>query len=500
MAILTRSTEGPEVQPNEAQQPPTRWPAGPWLWLWPTLATLAVTGFRIDAPQLVTDELVTWDVAKRSFGQILATLHNVDAVHGTYYVLMHGWMTVFGDSSLALRLPSALAMAGTAALVALIGQRLFGRRAGMCGGLLFALIPAVSRFAQEARSYALVVLAVGLATLLLLRALDVPRSWRRWAGYSLCVAVVGLLHLVALTVLLPHLVATVLRARHERWALWGFCLAVLAGTACVIPVVLSGRSQVSRQLWYVPRPDAWGLVDIWPKVFASGLCAGAVIALAVVAPKKRRDALLLCAALAVLPPLVVWVASLGDISYFRFQYLLFTLPAWAVLAGAGLAAATTSRVAVTAALTAIALLVLSDQHKLREEYAHHDDVPTDYVGAAEVIMKYHRPGDAVVYNREGPAWMLDQGVRYYLPRGVKMREVFLATPAADNDELFPVYCLEPARCLKDESRIWLVVPGNKPDPLDAVPASQAWVLRTLYKNYGTERLSGLTVALLQRKV
>ena len=38
--------------------------------------------------------------------------------------------------------------------------------------------PAVSRFAQEARSYALTVFAVALATLVLLRALDRP-GWRR---------------------------------------------------------------------------------------------------------------------------------------------------------------------------------------------------------------------------------------------------------------------------------------------------------------------------------
>ncbi|MFB7668892.1 glycosyltransferase family 39 protein [Kitasatospora sp. NPDC056138] len=496
MAILTRPNPSQEAHPAQAQPPRVRGSAG--LWLWPALVTLAVTVFQISGPQLVTDELVTWDVARRDLGQILATLHNVDAVHGTYYILMHGWMALFGDSVLALRLPSALAMVGTAALVALIGHRLFGRQAGMYGGLLFALIPAVSRYAQEARSYALVVLATALAMFLLLRAWEVPRSRGRWAAYSLGLVVVGLLHLVALAVLLGHLLATVVRTRYERGALWGFGLAVMAGGACVVPLALAGRSQVGRQLWYVPRPDAWGLVDIWPKLFASALCAGVVIALAVVAPKERRDAFVLCVALAVLPPLVVWAASHGDISYFRFQYLLITLPAWAVLAGAGLATAAPSWATAAAAIAAIALLVLPEQHKLREQYAHHDDVPTDYVAAAATIMKYHRPGEAVVFNRDGPAWMLDQGVRYYLPHDLKMREVFQKASAADNNELFPTYCPKPAECLQDESRMWLVVPGNRPDPLDAIPKDQADALRAKYKFYGAERVPGVTVALLER--
>ncbi|MER5686397.1 glycosyltransferase family 39 protein [Streptomyces sp. NPDC002205] len=466
--------------------------------MWPALATLAIAFLRINGPQLGTDELVTSDVGHRSMGQILAMLHNVDAVHATYYVLMHGWMAVFGDSEAAMRMPSVLAMSGTAALVALIGRRLFGPRAGMCGGMLFALIPVVSRFAQEARSYALVVLAATLATFLLLRALDMPRRWWRWAGYALCVAVVGLLHLVALTVLAGHCVAVVLRARQESGVLWRFCLAALAGAACVVPVVVLGTSQASRQLFWVPEPDAWGLAGIWPQVFASGLCAGVVITLAAMAWMERRDAVLLCFTVAVLPPFVLWVASHGDISYFRFQYAMFTVPAWAVLAGAGLARATRSWLSVGVALTVFGLLVLPDQRRMRGEFEH--DVPhnADYMAAARTIEKYYRSGDAAVYVKGAP-WMLDQGVRYYLRSGPKLREVFVATSAAENNELYPVYCPVPVTCLRGESRIWVVVPGNNPDPLNSVPADQARVLRAKYTTSGTVPLSGLTVALLKRK-
>ncbi|MGW1888750.1 glycosyltransferase family 39 protein [Streptomyces sp. NPDC002004] len=467
--------------------------------MWPALVTLAIGAFRISSPQLYTDELVTWDVARRGLGQIMATLHNVDSVHGAYYLLMHWWIALFGDSVQSLRLPSALAMAGSAAAVALIGQRLFGRSAGMYGGLLFALVPAVSRYAQEARSYPLVVLLSAVATFLLLRAWEAPRSRRRWAAYALCVAAVGVLHLLSLTILLGHLAATAVRDRKERGVLDGFGLAAMAGVICAAPLALSGSSQVQRQLWYVPHPDAGDLLGIWPKLFASALCAGAVIALAVTAPKKRRDAFVLCAGLAVLPPLTLWAVSQGHISYFRFQYLLITLPAWAVLAGAGLAAATASWKTVVAAFVTIALLVLPEQHKLRDQYSHDDDVPTDYVAAAQTVMKYYRPGDAVVFSRDGAAWMLDQGVRYYLPRDVKMREVFLTASAADNHDLFPTYCPHPATCLKGESRIWLVVPGDRGDPLDAIPQEQADALRAKYQRYGKGHAPGVTVALLTRK-
>lgn len=469
------------------------------LWMWPALTTLAIAFIRIDGPQLGTDELVTSDVGRRSLGQTLAMLHNVDAVHATYYVLMHGWMAVFGDSETAMRMPSVLAMSATAALVALIGRRVFDSRAGVCGGLLFALLPVVSRFAQEARSYALVVLAATLATFLLLRALDAPRRWWRWAGYGLCVAVIGLLHLIALTVLAGHFAAVVHRTRREGGGvLWRFCLAALAGAAGVIPVVVLGTSQASRQLFWVPEPDLWGLTAIWPEVFTSGLCAGVVMTLAALAWTERRDALLLCFTVAVLPPFVLWAASHGDVSYFRFQYALFTVPAWAVLAGAGLARAARSWLTVAVVLAVVGLLVLPDQRRMRGEFEH--DVPhnADYKAAARTIEKYYRSGDAAVYVKGAP-WMLDQGVRYYLRPGLKLREVFVAKPAAENSELFPLYCPAPVMCLRGESRIWVVVPGNDPDPLNSVPADQAAALRAQYTTAGTVPLSGLTVALLDKR-
>jgi mannosyltransferase len=45
----------------------------------------------------------------------------------------------------------------------------------------------------------------------------------------------------------------------------------------------------------------------------------------------------------------------------------------------------------------------------------------------------------------------------------------------------------------------VVVPGDSADPLDAVPGNQSLALRARYIVVGTDRLSGLTVSLLQRK-
>ncbi|MFJ8358996.1 glycosyltransferase family 39 protein [Streptomyces sp. NPDC093984] len=467
------------------------------LWLWPSMVTLAVATYRIGEPVLGRDELTSWDMSGRSIGQVLATIQHVDGVIGAYYLILHGWSILFGDSATALRMPSALAVAGAAACVALIGQRLFGRRAGVAGGLLFALVPGVSRFAHEARPYGLVMLAVALAALLLLRALERPGNPWRWAGYALGLTAVGLFHLLALTCLIGHLVLVALRARRERRAWWGFGFAVLAGLASLIPVVLLGRAQTVRQIYWIAKPTAWSLIDIWPQLFYTGPCAGTMILLAMIAYRERRGAVVFCAVSAVAPVFLIWALSHGEISYFYFRYMLFTLPAFAVLAGAGLAAAARSRLTLASVFAALALLTAQEQESMREPLAHYWSGGPDFAAAAQTIQKYYVPGDAVVYPRmEEEAIAL--GVRYYLPRDLKLRDVFLAESPTDRDDLAATECPQPARCLRGEERIWLVVRGDQTDPLNGLPAYQSAALRAHYRLSGVERPSGLAVALLER--
>lgn len=469
---------------------------GAMLWLWPFAVALAVGGFGMTDSLLGRDELVTWDMVGRDTGRILATLGNVDAVHGTYYLLMHGWVELFGDSVVSIRLPSVLAVAAAAAVVALIGDRLFGYRAGILAGFLFALLPAVSRYGQEARSYALVILAVALATLLLLRVLDRPRSFWRWAGYVLALVLTGLLHLIALSVVLAHVCLLAAHARQHRSLWWKAAVALAAVAGCVAPVAVLGKSQAQRQLYWVPAPDGWALLSLAQGLFASAVGGGALIALALLARSRHRVPLVLCGAWALLPPLLVWAASHGEVSYFRSVYVLFTLPAWALLAGAGVASASRSWKAAAALVATLAVLTLPDQRQMRQPFEHDAPVPLDYAAAADVIERAHRPGDAVVYDR-ADTWKLDGGVQYYLPRDLRLRDVFLARTPAAIDDLYAVQCSVPELCLKDEPRIWLVTQGTG-FPFTAIDPAQAGALQRRYTVSESRSVTGMTVSLLER--
>ncbi|MCX5198843.1 glycosyltransferase family 39 protein [Streptomyces sp. NBC_00249] len=469
-------------------------------WLWAALLTLAVTTFRAGTPQLWRDELASWNAASRGTGDLIAMLGHVDAVSGLYYLLLHGWVAVFGDSAAMLRLPSALAMAGTAALTVVIARRLFDRRTAVFAGLLFALLPAVTRYGTEARSYAFVMLAVTAATWLLLRALDRPRP-ARWAAYALLVAVSGLLHMVALLFLLPHALIAAMRwwrDRRGRTAV-SFAVAVAVGLLPVVPLVLLGRSQVGRQISWIRTPRMRDIAGLWDNLFGSPLVALGIAALALLPlawSRGRRPAveLLLCGAV---PIVAVYLVSQGSTSYFIDRYVLFTLPAWAVLAAAG-AAALKPRPAGAAALAALILLGLPDQRQLRTERAKET---ADGRAAAKIIAEGYRPGDGFVPLRGGEerVYMTDFQVEYYLPDRVRPRDVFAERSAVASDDLFPVECARPEQCLGDTRRIWLVTRDTaKKDPYGKLPADQTAALKSHYKIAEARHVRGLYVTLLER--
>ncbi|MFI9269222.1 glycosyltransferase family 39 protein [Kitasatospora sp. NPDC052896] len=492
-------------RPEPAAGEDVQAPAGPrdWavrlVWLWPALVTLGL-GVRGSArPELWRDELATWSAATRSTGQLWAMLHHVDAVSGTYYLFMHGWISVFGDSPTMFRLPSALAMAGAAACVVLAARKLFDTRTALAAGLLFAIFPSISRYAQEGRAYAFAVLAVAAATWLLLRAVERPGSVLRWLPYTVSVMAAGLFHMVTLTVLASHALIVLLRWRRERRRalLIGFPVAVLVALLPMVPLVIVGRRQVGRQISWLHSPTLQDFVTTWHGMFGSALvslCVLVLCALPVAWPRSRRRAVEI-GLVAALPVLAVWVVSQGSTSYFLDRYLLFTVPAWAVLAGAGLTSLR-PRPLIAVGLIGTALLGLQDQQALRTRTSHEW---ADERGAARIIAKGYHTGDGIVPVRGDQAYMmLDFAMAYYLPRDVHPKDVFAEKTPVQNNDLYSVTCPDADSCAGGTDRLWVVTYGDQSDPLKGLPADEVKVLTSEFDQEQVKHVQGITVSLLER--
>src|SRR4051812_42651557 len=199
-----RSAPRPDAPPSEPATVASRLP---WLlWALPALVSAGLGIWRLTGPALWADELATWGAIRLPWSQLGKLMGTVDVVLAPYYAAMKAYAAIAGTSTTALRLPAVVAMIATTLLTTALGRRLGGPLAGLFAGLLLAVLPAISRYGQEARSYSFVMFAATLAALILVRLVERPTIGRA-AAYAGAVALAGLSHpLSALLVIASHAV------------------------------------------------------------------------------------------------------------------------------------------------------------------------------------------------------------------------------------------------------------------------------------------------------
>src|SRR3954471_16380813 len=139
------------------------------------------------------DEGISAGIADRSLGAIPHALRE-DGAPPLYYMLLHFWLAVAGDSEAGVRsLSLAFALLATPASW-WAGKAIWGTsRAAWIAAVLAAFNPFLSQYAQEARMYSLIALLAIPVTACFIRAyaLDAEsaRARRPWiAGFSVATA------------------------------------------------------------------------------------------------------------------------------------------------------------------------------------------------------------------------------------------------------------------------------------------------------------------------
>ncbi len=422
------------------------------------LVTLTVTLWKIQVPSLWRDEAATQSATQRSFPDLVAMLGHVDVVHGTYYVLMWLVVRLAGHGELALRLPSALAMAAAAALITATGQRLVSGRAGLAAGLTFAALPAVSWFAQDARPFALETAAGAAASYFLVR-LDGGSGPGRWAPrYAASLVVLGLTNLFGLLLIPAHAVTMAAwRGRYSRPALARQWLrAAIVACVALVPLMAAAWGQRGQVGWLRPPGGAavlatGRLVGSTGLLLAAAVLTGMGLAYAALGHRLGTDWPVrlpaLCLPWLVVPPLMLFAASQIQPAY-TFRYIVFCMPAAALLIGTGLAAA--GRVAGPAGLALIVLLALPAQLGERGPSGHADNIRR----LDQIVARYERPGDAVLYPQSG-----SQTFAAAYPYGLnRLRDVMLGESPARSGTIAGTVAQAPlvqAR-LASVTRVWVV--------------------------------------------
>jgi mannosyltransferase len=368
------------------------------------------------------DEIVTRYASTLSIGQLAHLLEHTDIYHGFYYVVMHPWVAVFGNTPSSIRVPSVIAMAIASGLMVHIARRLSGSTwTGLFAGLIMALTPEISFYAQTAREYATIVAVVLCATLALVRALEAEAAGqgdrRRWVLYGALITLCGYLNELTLMVLAAHM-ATVLLARPGKRTFWHWFTAGAVGAVLVLPVVAGSIHQDSAASW-ITRPHLHDIEILFHDYFGSVtwvavclfICAAAAVLPDGRPPWWRRAEISLPsvgAPLLVLPAGLLILESLVGHPLYVDRYVLYGEAGAAILAGAGLyrigswlADRLGGRVdrrallALTGTVACLAVLIfqLTPQHRARTPLTRE----FDYGDPAFYIAARAQPGDGLLF-------------------------------------------------------------------------------------------------------
>ncbi|GAA1895368.1 glycosyltransferase family 39 protein [Asanoa iriomotensis] len=480
----------PPEEPTATHAPGLRIPG--WkqllLFLVPAVVSFAVGWQGVGQRKLWNDEYATYHAATLSWDDLVKLLDNVDRVLGLYYVLMHGWISFAGDSIEMLRLPSVVVMAFGAGFVALIGQRLLDSNAGLVAGLVFAVIPTVTRYSQEARSYAFAVAFAALATWLLLVALERP-VWGFWLLYAVAVGLTAAFHLISVLILFPHILLTWFRyQRSERDVrLWKSLGALALIAAFAMPMAYAGSGQSDAIGWI--KADQRAVMQFPGDLFGSNPAAIALLVLGLLAVlalllAKRGKLAVVFLVWTLLPPVFTFVTH-PLLNAFLFRYLLFTLIGWALLVAAGIYGIVrlmTSRswpqLPIAAlVIAAMVLVTLPAQHALRESVLPGE---SDFAAAAQTVGAGSKAEDGIAY--AGNVRALRRAMEYEMRSDTTAwpADIFEVRTAAERGDFGAEECAETAPCVGKRNRIWLVNTSKGDDPWVGMKAERSDTLRRMF--------------------
>lgn len=126
------------------------------------LLSLAVRVPTLGRQSLWYDEILTANVVAGGWSELVA--NRLSRGHFPTYFMLVKALGLGGASEAMLRLPSALFMSLAAAVMTVLALRLGGRIAALAALLLFAFMPALVYYGQEARPYAMLLFFLAIAT------------------------------------------------------------------------------------------------------------------------------------------------------------------------------------------------------------------------------------------------------------------------------------------------------------------------------------------------
>lgn len=451
------------------------------------LVATAVSAAGSWIPSLWGDEAASVMSAKRPVDSLFTMLFHVDAVHGFYYLGLHGWMRLVGDSAFAIRFPSAVAIGFAVAAITLLAGRRGGPTAAIAAGIVGTVLPRMTYAGEEARSFAFSAAAAAWLTLLFVWLVDgrgraAPANARRtwWVLYAAGMAVASYVFLYMITLAAAHL-ALLLLVRASRKTLVSWSLAMGGTALAILPIALLAffeRRQIGylgaqtldpSTLLYAPWfSTPWVAAVAWALILVA--VGGSVIAWRRAGLRLRMGVPLTATTVAfcwlIVPTGVLLLANLVFPLY-TARYSTFAAPAAALLIaegilvlgrwfgrGDGRRAFLVTGIGLLGFVTVCAPVYLLQ----RGPYSKNN---SDWSEVSSAVGSLAKPGDAVVFDETTRPSQRPRLAMHTYPAGfVNVRDVTLETPYSENigwaDRAYGVADAAELGRFDGVERVWLI--------------------------------------------
>ena len=362
----------------------------------------------IAAKSLWLDEGSSITMARLDWFNLLRILWRREMNMVLYYLLLRGWLHL-GDSVTWIRGLSVVFATAAIPAIFLLGRKMVGTGFGLVSALLLSINAFQVRYAQEVRSYSLLVLLVIISSYWFVSALESGRR-RDWNWYIVTSALAIYAHFFAVLVVISHWVALRIMGRIEPTRLpadrsIGFRRAAKLIALWTLPIWIFIATTGAGPIAWIPRPGLNDIVGLLKKLSGNAEAALLILYLVAViaglyagakAIKQRREegrSYIILACWFLVPLLIVLLVSIAR-PVFAPRYLMISLPAWVMLAASGIASLR-PRFVTPLILAAIIWLGIEG---IRSYYVIDFDIGrNDVRSATSYILSHSEPSDGIVF-------------------------------------------------------------------------------------------------------
>ena len=253
--------------------------------------------YQLGFESLWLDEGVSLKIAELNPLQIIRQATS-DPTPPFYYLLLHYWMALFGDSEFAVRSLSAIAGTLSIPVMYRVGTLLFGRTTGLLAAAILAVSGLQIYYSQEVRVYSLFCLLALISFYFFIKIVQGERG-RLWlAGYTISTVLLMYAHVYGLFILATQdlylLTAFLASWKFQGWRRPGIRMwAGLHGVMAMLYVpgflFLAGQLTEPQGRAWVDKPDLPFLANL-PEYYSGSLPFALVLgALAIVGVLKKSS-------------------------------------------------------------------------------------------------------------------------------------------------------------------------------------------------------------------